>query len=486
MNESENYFVSSRGLMKSCDFYSKTPMSSSNYLTNYTESEFKNLKNIKNPKIYVCSKALEDFCNRLLPVIDFHFILISGDCDETMPYDVFTPIKFHQFINNKYLLHWFCQNMTITHSKITNMPIGMDYHTMTKSTVWGAITTTINQEKILQSVKEESPKERQIKCYANFQFLMTTRYGSDRQNAINQISADLVYYEQTHVPRLETWKKQCDYAFVISPHGGGFDCHRTWEALVLGCIPIVRASKIDILYEDLPVLIVKEWSDVTKELLKTTVEQFKTKNFNLDKLSLKYWTDKMQNTTESFEGVKYRLADNWFNHVNLADYTNKPIKYLEIGAFYGANVLSVADTYGLNSESKLYCVDPWEDYQDYPEYKTQQTSIYTRFVSNITKSGNKDKIVVHRGYSNLEVPKFEDDFFDIIYIDGNHEPEYVLEDAVLSFRKLKKGGIMIFDDYGWGGPDLTKRGIDGFLNGYHKKITILGERESQVFIKKKD
>jgi hypothetical protein len=36
---------------------------------------------------------------------------------------------------------------------------------------------------------------------------------------------------------------------------------------------------------------------------------------------------------------------------------------------------------------------------------------------------------------------------DIIYIDGNHGPEYVLEDADLSFRKLKNG-IMIFDDYG--------------------------------------
>ena len=43
---------------------------------------------------------------------------------------------------------------------------------------------------------------------------------------------------------------------------------------------------------------------------------------------------------------------------------------------------------------------------------------------------------------------------------------------------------MIFDDYGWGGADLTQRGIDGFLSGYHKRITCLGGRESQVFIKK--
>jgi hypothetical protein len=43
---------------------------------------------------------------------------------------------------------------------------------------------------------------------------------------------------------------------------------------------------------------------------------------------------------------------------------------------------------------------------------------------------------------------------------------------------------MIFDDYGWGGPDLTQKGIDGFLSGYHKRINYLGERETQVFIKK--
>ena len=41
---------------------------------------------------------------------------------------------------------------------------------------------------------------------------------------------------------------------------------------------------------------------------------------------------------------------------------------------------------------------------------------------------------------------------------------------------------MIFDDYGWGGPDLTQKGIDGFLSGYHKRINYLGEKDSQVFI----
>jgi predicted O-methyltransferase YrrM len=186
----------------------------------------------------------------------------------------------------------------------------------------------------------------------------------------------------------------------------------------------------------------------------------------------------------NFDGVQYRLADNWYNHVNVNEFKNRPINYLEIGTFYGANILSVAKSYGLHSDSKLYCIDPWEDYADYPEYKDMQSTIYDKCMKNIENSGVKDKIIINRGYSNSEIPKFQDEFFDIIYIDGNHEPEYVLEDAVVSFRKLKKGGIMIFDDYGWGGPDLTQRGIDGFLSGYHKKITHLGEQATQVFIKK--
>jgi predicted O-methyltransferase YrrM len=186
----------------------------------------------------------------------------------------------------------------------------------------------------------------------------------------------------------------------------------------------------------------------------------------------------------NFNGVQYRLANNWLSNVNVNDYKDKPINYLEIGTFYGANILSVAKTYGLHNDSKLYCIDPWEDYEEYSEYKNQQESIYNTFMNNVEKSGDKSKIIINRGYSNNEIPKLQDDFFDIIYIDGNHEPEYVLEDAVLSFRKLKKNGIMIFDDYGWGGPDLTQKGIDGFLAGYHKRITILGEVQSQVFVRK--
>ena len=187
---------------------------------------------------------------------------------------------------------------------------------------------------------------------------------------------------------------------------------------------------------------------------------------------------------DNFIGKSHFLPNNWFNIINVNDYKDKPINYLEIGTYYGANLLYCGKTYGLHQDSKLYCIDPWEDYEEYPEYKNEQPQIYEDFMKNVENSGIKDKIIINRGYSNKEVCKFDDDFFDIIYIDGNHEPEYVLEDAVISFRKLKINGIIIFDDYGWGGPDLTQKGIDAFLSAYSKRISMLALQNGQVFIKK--
>jgi len=176
----------------------------------------------------------------------------------------------------------------------------------------------------------------------------------------------------------------------------------------------------------------------------------------------------------NFEGIKYRIADEWADIIPVSEYNSRPINYLEIGTFYGANLLSVARTYGDHKDSKLYCIDPWEDYNEYSEYKNEQNIIYNTFKKNVKNSGFEEKIVINRGYSHKIVSTFDDNFFDMIYIDGNHEPEYVLEDAVLSFRKLKEGGIIVFDDYGWGGPELTQAGIDAFIKGYHKRIKPLG------------
>jgi hypothetical protein len=87
-----------------------------------------------------------------------------------------------------------------------------------------------------------------------------------------------------------------EHAFVLSPHGNGLDCHRTWEALALGCIPIVKSSGLDPLFENLPVWIVHEWSEVTQEAMNCVVNSFKTQSCQYEKLNLSYWQNLLRST----------------------------------------------------------------------------------------------------------------------------------------------------------------------------------------------
>jgi hypothetical protein len=71
-----------------------------------------------------------------------------------------------------------------------------------------------------------------------------------------------------HVWRVEEYlHEMMQYKFVLSPVGNGVDAHRTWEALLAGSIPIVESSVRDSMYEGLPVLILKSWSDLSLPLL---------------------------------------------------------------------------------------------------------------------------------------------------------------------------------------------------------------------------
>jgi len=163
--------------------------------------------------------------------------------------------------------------------------------------VWGPISSCKEQETMLITIKDRSVPlcNRNIKCYANFHFSMDTKLGYDRKDAVEKINKDVVCYEQNKITRLDTWNRQKDFAFVICPHGGGLDCHRNWEALCLGCIPIVKTSKIDKLYANLPVLIVNDWEDIDEKLLNYTVDEYRKKlennDFNMDKIKLNYWTN---------------------------------------------------------------------------------------------------------------------------------------------------------------------------------------------------
>jgi len=271
-------------MLKSCTVY-QLPLKSSNPTLN---SQF--LDTVKEgDRVYVCTTAIPQFSSTFLPKLRVHIVLVSGDGDEYIP--AVDPAGCDKILDSPYILKWFAQNCLYSHPKLIKMPIGMDYHALSDMPYpywWGQKEPPYKQEAAIQAIIDRSKPfwERKPICYTTFNIEMNR---GDRLDAYLTIPIDLVYYEPTPVLRLESHKRQTEYAFVVSPYGYGFDCHRTWEALVLGCIPIIKSNHMDSLFEDLPVLIIKEWSELTQELLDSTIKTFKGRTFAYEKLRLDYW-----------------------------------------------------------------------------------------------------------------------------------------------------------------------------------------------------
>jgi len=191
------------------------------------------------------------------------------------------------------------------------------------------------------------------------------------------------------------------------------------------------------------------------------------------------WYTYVQKYCPNFRGYVWRLSDIWYSIIDINQ--TLPIRYLEIGTLCGANLISVCKNF-THPECKFECIDPWEDHDDYNEYKYLQSSNFDNFLFNIKESGEEERILYYKDYSHNIVPKLQDETYDLIYVDGNHESFAVLEDGVNSFRKLKPGGWLIFDDYYF--SDSTTLGIDSFLNCYSSKIMNKIVEYGQCYIQK--
>ena len=105
----------------------------------------------------------------------------------------------------------------------------------------------------------------------------------------------LIDFQAEKIPRLDLWRAKTRYAFVVSPHGNGLDCHRTWESLALGNIVIVKRSPLDPLYAGLPVVIVSQWSEITAENLSEWQRRYAhafSDTVFLECLTNRYWIER--------------------------------------------------------------------------------------------------------------------------------------------------------------------------------------------------
>jgi len=183
------------------------------------------------------------------------------------------------------------------------------------------------------------------------------------------------------------------------------------------------------------------------------------------------------------EGQVWRTSGNWNVIIPPGPFKLRPICYGEIGVYHGANVVSVLETYASHPASVAHAIDPW--ITNPPYYDESDKQLFDR---NMDRFGVSDKVVRHQKRSHEAAHEFDDDYFDILYIDGDHSANTVLEDAVMYFRKVKVGGHIIFDDYN--PPNRTSVGINAFTAAYRDYIRVTsdyvrrGHVNTQLFVQK--
>jgi Methyltransferase domain len=87
---------------------------------------------------------------------------------------------------------------------------------------------------------------------------------------------------------------------------------------------------------------------------------------------------------------------------------------------------------------------------------------------------------MHRASSTEAVAEFPDEYFDWIYIDGNHQNELVKKDLESFSRKVKTDGYITGDDYGegewWKGG--VKKAVDEFVSSGLGSMILVQNRQS--------
>ena len=225
-------------------------------------------------------------------------------------------------------------------------------------------------------------------------------------------------------------------------------------------------------------------------MIKIRLALFKLKNFLIiirsrllkKKIILKY--KKIKNNFENHIESK-NFTQKWFlNNIEIFCYylpedLTKSFSYLEIGSYEGLSTLNILLNY---PNSKVTTIDLWDQSNINSEsLDVNFNEIEKRFDENLRdykfNKIKKDSVIALRELLNKNV------YFDLIYIDGSHNGEDILSDAIESYKLLNVGGIIIFDDVVNANKNISiqsYKGFEKFYEIYTKNLKILYLRNIAV------
>ena len=185
--------------------------------------------------------------------------------------------------------------------------------------------------------------------------------------------------------------------------------------------------------------------------------------------------------------TEYQFTKDWFNWAPAVWEQLTPMlsgeaglrTFLEIGSFEGRSSVWIMENMMSDGEH-LVCIDTWEGGEEHGE--ENMSEVEERFRHNMQIAKDKSPMrnfqtIKDFSYSALASLVGSPFDFDFIYIDGSHKAPDVLTDACMAWPLLKKGGLMVFDDYMWGNPrdalHRPKIAIDAFTNIFGETAEIV-------------
>lgn len=240
--------------------------------------------------VFVEYDCLQQFATDYLPLLQEKIILITANYGYHADMPLPGPYAF--LLHSDKVAAWFVQNIDREPSeKLIPIPIGL------ANRCW--------PHGDFRLFDQIAPQERSIFIYLNFS-LSPERIACENHFALMGIRKEP---PKPYASYLEDLSRS---VFVISPPGGGLDCHRTWEALLMGCYPVVISNTLNPLYEDLPVVIVKDWNEVTEEFLEA--EYRALKSGAREKLYFPYWEQKVRDLQSRLRNQKSPFS--WIGHAS--------------------------------------------------------------------------------------------------------------------------------------------------------------------------
>jgi len=232
--------------------------------------------------IFLKTELLDYFFTTIHPRIKHSYILITHNSDFS------SPGNYAHMLDEKKLIAWFAVNPDITsHKKLVGIPIG----------IANKYCPTIGN---IETIDSLIPSLSSIKKNFSLYLSKLAQTNSERTQVENLFAKKSFCYKSPKKAWPEYLKDMARSKFVVSPHGNGLDCHRTWEALLMGSFPIVKTSTLDPLYTDLPVVIVSDWLEVTEEFLQKKYIELSQKKFRTEKMYATYWMNLIKNCQNNF------------------------------------------------------------------------------------------------------------------------------------------------------------------------------------------